>query len=1068
MSGGLVTYFTRCNDNVECANGGVDERYCVGAVVFDCRHSEGIFYTISTSKVCDGECNCHAYCEDEWQCGGYNYHYWYTCSHTDEMIPSFFVCDGDVNCYHGDDESSCEDISITSTTCVWERYSANSYNLTNYSRCTPWVWCANKLDQTNCSDATLASLQCHVGGYISTISQYIVCKEELKTYLDANHTNTSAVCDDGIDMQCVTPTLDCYIHKHQLCNKVTDCKDGSDEKNSLCYRVTTQDCKRKYHHSTSLKIPAGWINDGIVDCVNGIDEDITQFNLCTYPNFTTYSVEHCKDIYICPSGNDPLYVQIESICDVLLSCQGGIDICNPEISTSSKLGYTPVKVENVNYLHYCVLGLEDLYPHIASCELVTYPTIEILGTHPNYLRLPKKQVSCEFVYGEQYVFLSCSGKCYDARCPLTATPLSGSTCSNIFKDKIYSLSSSGSLTLVKKEQKGYFSVNNVFKCDNGNCVHYSKICNLIDDCGDGTDEESGVNHFVCNVKSNYTKSYIALSSVCDGRNDCLDSSDEFSCCHRQLIDEFGLKISSWLIGTLSLALNGVTQVRSIYTIKSVRTSSALTDKVLITLINFGDWLVGSYLFSLALIDVYFGSSFCLRQFDWLLSSSCSILGVVSTIGSQISLFCMTFLSVTRLFRISKGLSIPGPVNNKSCALMGTLIFFILGSSVAIAVIPLLPLFEDVFVNALYLSEIDFLRGFKTKSSLKPTLASYYGRIRLEVSALSWKWNSLRSLINGMFTSNYEGISERALGFYGNDPVCLFKFFVLSDEPQTKFSWSLLSVNFICFGVISISYLIVFAITSTSSSGLSEGATGDLVRNRNRRLQRKVSVIILTDFLCWVPFIVICLLHTKGVVDASPWYALLSILILPINSVINPLLYDDTVGGLVKRMVTQINMRLRAQSVQTAGEPGVATPQLVPDVATATVPISFASKSAIRHTADGASHTAHEASHTAHGASNTDHRASHTADGASHTAHGASHTAAHGASHTAHGASHTAHGASHTAHGASHTAHEASHTANGAWRSIHTAHGASHTRSDIDREPEPKSHPIVLDVAETMM
>ena len=175
----------------------------------------------------------------------------------------------------------------------------------------------------------------------------------------------------------------------------------------------------------------------------------------------------------------------------------------------------------------------------------------------------------------------------------------------------------------------------------------------------------------------------------------------------------------------------------------------------------------------------------------------------------------------------------------------------------------------------------------------------------------------------MFTNIYGGITQRFLGFYGNDPVCLFKFFVSPDESQIKFSWSILTVNFICFGVISISYLIVFVFTSTSSSSLSEGATGDLVRKRNQRLQRKVSVIILTDFLCWVPFILICLLHTKEVVDASPWYALLSILILPINSVINPLLYDDTIGrifgGIVTWMKTEASVGRRAQSSQIARE-----------------------------------------------------------------------------------------------------------------------------------------------------
>ena len=86
---------------------------------------------------------------------------------------------------------------------------------------------------------------------MSTVSQYIICKSTVYTFRNNIHSNTSAVCDDGMDTQCVTPIPGCEIHKHQLCNNITNCKDGSDEKSSLCSRVTTQDCQRKYtsvHH----------------------------------------------------------------------------------------------------------------------------------------------------------------------------------------------------------------------------------------------------------------------------------------------------------------------------------------------------------------------------------------------------------------------------------------------------------------------------------------------------------------------------------------------------------------------------------------------------------------------------------------------------------------------------------------------------------------------------------------------------------------------------------------------------------------------------------------------------
>ena len=313
-------------------------------------------------------------------------------------------------------------------------------------------------------------------------------------------------------------------------------------------------------------------------------------------------------------------------------------------------------------------------------------------------------------------------------------------------------------------------------------------------------------------------------------------------------------------------LNGAVQVRNIYSIKCAKTSTALIVKVQIISISFGDWLVGSYLLSLAVVDSYYGNSFCSKQFDWLLSSYCSILGVVSTVGSQISLFSMTILSITRLHKVYQGLLAPGPVNRKSYVLAGSISLFVIGSSVAVAAIPLMPRFEDTFVNALYFPDINFLKGFATKFSLKPILASYYGRMRLEVSTLSWV--ILRSVINGMLTNSHGGISQRTLGFYGNDPVCLFKFFVSSHEPQTVYIWSLLAINFVCFGVISISYVAVFLITPASSSSSSQGVA-NIARKRSGRLQRKISFVILTDFLCWVPFIVICFLHTMGTIDVSP-------------------------------------------------------------------------------------------------------------------------------------------------------------------------------------------------------
>ena len=165
-----------------------------------------------------------------------------------------------------------------------------------------------------------------------------------------------------LDVQCVTPIPECYIHKHQLCDRITDCKGGTDEKSALCNRVTAKDCKRKYQYNKSQRLPTGWIGDGVEDCVGGIDEDIKNWNSCNYSTFTIYGSELCEDVYICPYGY-PTYLEIPSLCDEMLSCEGGSRICETAALASPQVRYTPVKVENGNHLHICLLGLQGLKVH---------------------------------------------------------------------------------------------------------------------------------------------------------------------------------------------------------------------------------------------------------------------------------------------------------------------------------------------------------------------------------------------------------------------------------------------------------------------------------------------------------------------------------------------------------------------------------------------------------------------------------------------------------------------------------------------------------------------------------
>jgi hypothetical protein len=168
------------------------------------------------------------------------------------------------------------------------------------------------------------------------------------------------------------------------------------------------------------------------------------------------------------------------------------------------------------------------------------------------------------------------------------------------------------------------------------------------------------------------------------------------------------------------------------------------------------------------------------------------------------------------------------------------------------------------------------------------------------------------MVSEMFSHDLGAIdftrTQTRVGFYGNDGVCLFKYFIHKTDPQQGYVWSVLVVNFVCFLLIMVGYIIISTV-STKSSRQTSRRGDERARKRNTRMNRRIMIIIVTDFLCWVPFIVTCMLHYLELFDATPWYSVFSMIILPINSVINPILYNDFIITNVGMFISRSTRRL---------------------------------------------------------------------------------------------------------------------------------------------------------------
>ena len=120
---------------------------------------------------------------------------------------------------------------------------------------------------------------------------------------------------------------------------------------------------------------------------------------------------------------------------------------------------------------------------------------------------------------------------------------------------------------------------------------------------------------------------------------------------------------------------------------------------------------------------------------------------------------------------------------------------------------------------------------------------------------------------------------------------------ITDNKGDIIVWLMLGINLLCFVIVTISYALM-NIKIKRSSKKSGSNQNPGIRRENREIQNKITVIIATDFLCWVPFIIISALHNVKVINATYWYVTFAMTMLPFNSVVNPLIYDNKLRNLI--------------------------------------------------------------------------------------------------------------------------------------------------------------------------
>ena len=282
------------------------------------------------------------------------------------------------------------------------------------------------------------------------------------------------------------------------------------------------------------------------------------------------------------------------------------------------------------------------------------------------------------------------------------------------------------------------------------------------------------NHFKC---SSISDIYLNLSQVCDGVVSCGDYSDECQpeCppSHFNIFENIHLRIGSYIVGTMSTVLNIISLVRSALKLSEKNTFKTFQNQLCIMMINLGDLCIGIYLIAISYFDHIQKESgdYCQRRFEWYSSMECSFLGVLSTIGSQLSLFSMTMLAISRVTTVGR-MVLQDCQTYRSAIKLGILAGGPILASLMIAVPPILPIFEDYFVNGLYYKESPLFLGTVNKHQHLKAFKVYF-----DGNSSSWSdessWNQIRSMVADMFSNHTK--SEGKHNTYPNCSIGLGSF-----------------------------------------------------------------------------------------------------------------------------------------------------------------------------------------------------------------------------------------------------------------------------------------------------
>ena len=328
-----------------------------------------------------------------------------------------------------------------------------------------------------------------------------------------------------------------------------------------------------------------------------------------------------------------------------------------------------------------------------------------------------------------------------------------------------------------------------------------------------------------------------------------ESKSPFLSCGRMLPFNV-LRFGIWIVSTFAIVAN----VMGILVRCKHRRQTDKVQFLIITNLSIADFLMGVYLIILLSVDLYYTDYFPSHSKFWRNSTLCKITGSLSVLSSEASVFFITLISIDRFICIKY------PYKKYLCGKKSICMI--------LSVLWIIALFISIATYLLSGADLDFYSASEICVGLPLSRVNFYER-------------NQTSIRTGTGEFEHREASVPDLIHTGNRATMFFSIAIFT------------GLNLACFIIVGVCNTAIFISVRQSSKRAGHYA----ISNKEIRMAKKMFLLVLTDFCCWVPIGVLSILVQAGAVEVNARaYAWIAMFVLPINSALNPFLY--TLGDVI--------------------------------------------------------------------------------------------------------------------------------------------------------------------------